>query len=137
MVNVLIILVLHRLCVAINDLVKRTRFSEEKNIYTERQKKTYHFFRATLTKIYSIKINHIWTQISYSFPHEAHLKTSNGCFCQKEKKCCEIAIRHFLKSQKLLAEDLPERPPIQNIQWLFIRFHSMTLATLCQNMFYF
>ena len=29
-------------------------------------KETYHFFRATLTKIHSIKINHIWTQISFN-----------------------------------------------------------------------
>ena len=27
---------------------------------------TYHFFRVTLTKIHSIKINHIWTQISFN-----------------------------------------------------------------------
>ena len=32
-------------------------------------KETYHFFRATFTKIRSIKINHIWTQNSYSYPH--------------------------------------------------------------------
>ena len=37
-------------------------------------KETYHFFRATLTKIHYIKINHIETQISYSSPYEAHLK---------------------------------------------------------------
>ena len=34
-------------------------------LYTERQKK-HHFFRVTLTKIHSIKINHIWTQISFN-----------------------------------------------------------------------
>ena len=35
------------------------------------KKKTYHFFRATLTKIHNINI---WTQISFSTPYEAHLK---------------------------------------------------------------
>ena len=29
-------------------------------------KETYHFFRVTLTKIHSIKINHIWTKISFN-----------------------------------------------------------------------
>ena len=29
-------------------------------------KETYYFFRATLTKIYAIKINNIWTQISFN-----------------------------------------------------------------------
>ena len=29
-------------------------------------KETYHFFRAMLTKIYAIKINYIWTQISFN-----------------------------------------------------------------------
>ena len=29
-------------------------------------KETFHFFTATLTKIHRIKINHIWTQISYT-----------------------------------------------------------------------
>ena len=31
-------------------------------------KETYHFFRATLTKIHAIKINNIWTQISFNTP---------------------------------------------------------------------
>ena len=29
---------------------------------------TYHFFRAMLTKIHDIKINNIWTQISFNTP---------------------------------------------------------------------
>ena len=29
-------------------------------------KETYHFFRATLTEIHAIKINNIWTQISFN-----------------------------------------------------------------------
>ena len=33
-------------------------------------KEIYHFFTATLTKILSIKMNHSWTQISYSYPYK-------------------------------------------------------------------
>ena len=74
-----------------------------------------------LTKIH-IKINHIWTQISYSSPYEAHLiKTIKGLLLSKRRKT-EIAKGHFKKSQKLLADNLHERPPIQNIQLLFIQF---------------
>ena len=29
-------------------------------------KETYHFFGATLTKLHSNKMNHIWTQISFN-----------------------------------------------------------------------
>ena len=37
--------------------------------YTERQKKLITvFFRATLTKIHAIKLNDIWTQISFNTP---------------------------------------------------------------------
>ena len=32
----------------------------------------------------------------------------------------------FQKSQKLLAENLNERHPIQNMQWLFIRLRLVT-----------
>ena len=31
-------------------------------------KETYHFFRATHTKIHCFKINNIWTQISFNTP---------------------------------------------------------------------
>ena len=43
-------------------------------------KESSHFFRATLTKIHQIKINHtcIWTQISIITPYQAHLKHT-GC----------------------------------------------------------
>ena len=41
---------------------------EVKFKYTERQKKLYHFFRTTLTKIHCIKSNNIWTQISFNTP---------------------------------------------------------------------
>ena len=90
-------------------------------IYTERQKK-HHFFGATLTKIDRIKINHNWTQISYSSPHEAHLKNEKDAFAKKEKNAMKSQEVTFQKSQKLLAENLHERPPIQNIRQLFIQF---------------
>ena len=80
-------------------------------MYTERQKK-HHFFRATLTKIHCIWINYIETQGSYSSPYEAHLKTLKIAFAKKEKSQKVT----FQKSQKLLAKNLHERLPIQNIQ---------------------
>ena len=43
-------------------------------------KETYHFFRATLTKIHGIKISH-----SYDSPYEAHLKNQRVVFAKKEK----------------------------------------------------
>ena len=73
-------------------------------------KETYHFFRATLTKIHRININHIWTQISYSFPHEAHLKNQMVASVKKEKNV-KLQKVIFQKSHKLLAEILLERPP--------------------------
>ena len=42
--------------------------------YTQRQKETYRFFRATLVTVQSIQINHNWAQISYSTLYQAHLK---------------------------------------------------------------
>ena len=40
----------------------------------------------------------MWTQISYSYPHEAHLKTTtNVCLSQKGETCCEIARGQFSK----------------------------------------
>ena len=53
-------------------------------------KETYHFFRVTLTKIHLIKMNHIWTQISFSFPHEAHLKNQRVAFVKKEKNVVKL-----------------------------------------------
>ena len=47
-------------------LEKSVLTEPEKNIKDVHwaSKETYHFFRVTLTKIHSIKINHIWTQIN-------------------------------------------------------------------------
>ena len=63
--------------------------------YTEHPKKMY-FSRATLTKIHCIKINHIWTHISYSYPYRAELKTK-VCLSQNGEKCSEIARGQFSK----------------------------------------
>ena len=65
----------------------------EYNDYTLSVKRNCHFFRAMLTKI-QMKINHIWTQISYSSPYEAHLKNQMVAFGKKEKKSS-------VKSQKV------------------------------------
>ena len=64
--------------------------------YTERQKK-HHFFRVTLTKIHSITINHIWTQISFNSEKHRILSLQKG-----ENAVWSHVI--FRKSQKLLTE---------------------------------
>ena len=46
--------------------------------------KTY-FFRATLNKIQHIEMNIIWTQMSYSSPHKAHLKNQSVALVKREK----------------------------------------------------
>ena len=69
-----------------------------------------------LTKIHRIKINHIWTQISYSSPNETQFEKSKRCFCQKGENVVKLQKVIFQKSHKLLTENLHERPPIQNIQ---------------------
>ena len=65
--------------------------------YTEPQKK-HHFSRAALTKIHNIQINHIWTQISYSSPYEAH------DFVQEEKSAVNLQKVIFQKSQTVCWE---------------------------------
>ena len=52
-------------------------------IYTERQKK-HHFFRAMLIKIHRIKMNHIWTKISYS-SHKHIWKIKELLFSNRRK----------------------------------------------------
>ena len=92
-------------------------------------KETYYFFRATLTRIHCIIINHIWTQISYrySFPYEAHLKNQRVAFAKKKKYAMKLQKVIFLKSQKLLTENLYERPPIQKSEYS-MAIHSMSMA---------
>ena len=74
-------------------------------IYNERQKKLITSSdRATLTKIHHIKINHVWTQISYSTPYSAHIRKQRFLlfFCQRGEKVKSQEVI-FQKSQKLLA----------------------------------
>ena len=89
--------------------------------YSECQKK-HHFFRAMLTKIQSLKMYHTWTQISCSTPDKAHLKNERVDIVKKEKIAVTLQKVIFQKSQKLLTENLHERPGIQNIQKQFIQF---------------
>ena len=62
-------------------------------IYTERQKKLItsseqHSLKSTV----HIKINHIWTHISYSTPYQAHLKQQRvACVKTKERKNAVIS----------------------------------------------
>ena len=66
-------------------------------------KETYHFFRATLIKIQSIKMNHNWTQISYSTPYQAHLKNQMFDWVKRERHKVISQEVIFQNSQKLLA----------------------------------
>ena len=64
-------------------------------------KESYHFFRATLTKILLIKISQIWTHTSVSSPYEAHLKNQKVAFDKKEKNVVKSQkVIFFFKSQK-------------------------------------
>ena len=83
-----------------------------------------------LTKIYCIKINHIQTQISYTSPDDAHVTNLKITFAIKEKIVMKLLTVTFQKSQKLLAENLRERPPIQNIS---IAIHSISKAGYCNH----
>ena len=60
-------------------------------------KETYHFFRATLTKIQTIKMNHIWTQISYNTPYQAHLNKQLKFAWVKKEKHAVKSQHHFSK----------------------------------------
>ena len=46
---------------------------------------TYHFFRATLTKIHAIKINNIWTQISFNTLNKNIWKTQDFLTSKRRK----------------------------------------------------
>ena len=75
------------------DPIDRPEFTGEHNIHHSlinmliihwASKETYHFFRATLTKTQSIKMNHISTQFSYSTPYQAHFKKQTFGWVKKE-----------------------------------------------------
>ena len=57
---------------------------------TEHQKKLMNFFRATFTKILHIKINLVWTLISYSTPYEVHLRNQRVVFVKKDKNVVKL-----------------------------------------------
>ena len=52
----------------------------------------------------------------YSYPREPHMKNQRVAFVKKEKNVVKSQKVTFQKSQKLLTENLHERPAIQNIQ---------------------
>ena len=67
--------------------LKNTSHSTKKSNLHVASKETYHFFRATVTKIHPIKIYHIWTLISYYTPYEAHdLWQIKGLLLSKRRK---------------------------------------------------
>ena len=93
-----------------------SRWQAEHHVSTE-SKETYAILH-WVSKIHHIKINHIWTLISYSTPYEAHLRF----FCQKGEKWGEIAkinIKKKPKSQKLLTENHHKKPLVQNNSFSF------------------
>ena len=64
--------------------------SENSNKYSPNNvhwasKETYHFFRTTLTKSHCIKINNIWTQISFNTPYKEYLKKTRFSRVKKER----------------------------------------------------
>ena len=51
-----------------------------------------------------------------SSPYDAHLKILKITFAKNEQNVMKLQKVTFPKSQKLLADNIRERPPIQNIQ---------------------
>ena len=94
-------------------------------MYTERQKETYRLFKVTLTKIHRIKINHLWTQISCSSPHEAHLKHQRVAEVKKEGKCGKIAKGNFSKITETARWKPPQKAPYSEHS---IAIHSISKA---------
>ena len=88
-----------------------------KKVHTERQKKLITSLERCSLKSTAIKNNHIWTQIRYSTHYEAHLKNQRDAFVKKEKSVVKSLKVILQKSQKVLAENRYDRPPIQNIQY--------------------
>ena len=87
-------------------------------------KETCHFFRARLTLIQSIKMNHIWTQIHYSYPYQAHLKKHRFAWVKKEKNVVKSQEVIFTKSLKLLASRAGSLPQTKtSTAFAFITHH--------------
>ena len=87
--HLLIILVIYQIQIQIYKYI-----TWNNKIYTERQKKQ--LFRAMPTKIYRIKMNDFWVNVSYSPPHYPHQKQRNW-ICQKWDKCLQITTSPFSK----------------------------------------
>ena len=93
-------------------------------MYTERQKKLItsskrRSLKATASKSITIRQNDI---NYYCSPDEKHLKIKGLLIAKKEENAMKLQKVIFQKSLKLLTENLHERPPIQNIQYLSIEF---------------
>ena len=66
-------------------------------------KRNLSFLQSDITKIHQIKVNHIWTQISYIVLIIKHIwKKTKVCLCQKEKNLVKLQKDIIKKSQKLL-----------------------------------
>ena len=61
-----------------------------KKLPIKSSKEAYHFRRATVTKIQSINMNNIWTQISYSYPNYEHLKIQGFAWAPKETNSVKL-----------------------------------------------
>ena len=96
--------------------LRKTRL--QSTLITFKITKSTSFFSVSHTKIHQIKINHIWTQIShYGTPYEAHLKNQRVAFVKQLKNAVKLQTFVFQKSQKLLTENLHQRPPIHNLPY--------------------
>ena len=93
-------------------------------------KETYHFFSAMLTKIYPIKINHTWTQISlkvkYSLIRIWKNKGLHTCMYQKGEKCGEIAKGNFFENCRNWSPS-GEQAPRRRLMYA-IAIHSSSMA---------
>ena len=91
-------------------------------IYTEHQKK-HHFFRMTLTKILSIKLNYIWTLISFIVLLMKHIWKIKGLLLSKNKKI-------VVKSRKVIFKQITKtaywKPP-----WTFNSYSFNFKGGLC------
>ena len=84
-------------------------------------KETYHFFRVTLTKIHSIKLDHNWTKLQY-FLLLSIFENANVCLSQKGEKCGEKAA-WFLSSE--IATDKSQYGCYISHQWNWMNSYWM------------
>ena len=86
---------------------------------------TYHFFRATLTKIHHIKINQNFTLISHSTPYESHLKNQKVNFAKKEKNA--------VKSQKVIFSQITESAHWEPVYCILINLFLICMFDIKHN----